>query len=172
MDSVTAYISPAAALLGVLLGGLLTTRTQATIHRQTIAAQTLKQKQDAAVEFLAAIRAFRRFAMYSPADFDEVAKTETSKGVVTFEGRAEYDVRMDTAAARLMIVIHSDKMNALASEMRSTLNSFLRSRAQLGKGNVPNEVIRNLQHNEQRFAQLAVLELGGIEININPEQYV
>lgn len=149
MNSLTVYISPIAALIGVLIGGIITTRTQTRIHRQTVALQTLSEKQDALVEFLAAIRDFRRYAMYAPVDFDEVRRTETSKGAVTFEGRAEYDSRMDAAAARLMIVVHSSALNALASEMRSALNSYLRTRAQLGRGNVPNEVIKQLQLNEQ-----------------------
>jgi hypothetical protein len=122
------YIGSISALIGVLLGGALTTSTQRRIHKQGVALQTLHAKQEAAVEFLSTIRAFRRFAMYSTAPFDEVEPTESSKGVVSFEGRYDYDIRLDAAYARLMIVVHSDDLNRTAHEMRSALNKFFRER--------------------------------------------
>lgn len=79
---------------------------------------------------------------------------------------------MDAAASRLMIIVHSDPINELASEMRQALNKFLRVRAREGKGNVPNDVIKQLQLNEQRFAQLVVKELVGVDMKITPDRYV
>ncbi len=100
MQTFLTTLSPVAAIDGVVIGGLITLRVQTRPHTLSIADKRLTERRDACIEFLAAIRTFRRYVMYSELQFQVVAPTPDALGSVAAEGRAEHDARIDGALSR------------------------------------------------------------------------
>jgi len=120
---------------------------------------SISERRDALVSFLTAVRQFRRFLMYSDLTFEIVPATPESKGTVLVEGRNAFDAAVDEAYTRLMIVAGSEEIIEEAGQLTTRLNDFIRIRAERGKGNVPNLVIREFREAERRFARGARVEL-------------
>ena len=163
MDAGT-YIAAGTGLVGVVLGGLMTSLTQRRTHDVTIRLELLRSRESACVDLLSAVRRYRRFLMYSDPAIEEIAATSDSKGTVIVAGRIEYDALVDEAYARILIVARSDKIVAAAKELTTHLNEFVRIRARYGKGMIPNEVIRNSREAEESFASLVRTELDRVPI--------
>ncbi len=155
-----------AAIVGAIVGGATTVWAQARIQRRTFEIEVTRDKQAACIEFLTAIRSFRRFVMYTTQAFEVVAPDDKSKGAVVIEGRSAYDQRLDEALSRLMIVVPSEPVIRAAFGRSHDLNEFLRERATAGRGRVPNERIHELLRREREFASLAVSEISGLEVAV------
>ncbi|MGY1855390.1 hypothetical protein [Modestobacter sp. SYSU DS0290] len=111
------------------------------------------------MQLLAAVRKFRRFAMYADVDFVVVDPTEQSGGTVATTERRQYDASIDEALSKLMIVARSEPIVDAARELVAELNKFMRERATYGLGNVPTETVRRLQTMELDFAAIVMREI-------------
>ena len=152
-------LGPVSAIVGVLVGGLISFRTQAH-SRQLQSKETLfKERQDACVALLAAGRTFRRYVMYTDVAFEIIPETETSKGAIISGQRAEHDAWIDEALARVMIVVRSDEIVQSARKLTAAVNDLVRERATLGKGAIPNTTVRRLQEMEKKIAETVMREL-------------
>lgn len=160
MQALGAILSPIFALAGVVLGGLITSRIQRKNQETAQRLAVAQERQNACIDFLAAIRQYRRFLMYSDTKIEDVEPTSESKGTIIVEGAAEYVVRVDGALARIQILARSGKIASAAEELSSLLTKFRRLRARHGKGMIPNEEVKKLQDAERDFAALVREELG------------
>ncbi|WP_280247610.1 hypothetical protein [Nocardia abscessus] len=160
MQILMAVLSPVSAIVGVMIGGFITSRIQAQTHARAVADKRLTDRRDACAEFLGAVRTFRRYIMYSDLQFQIVSATAEAKGAVLAEGRAEHDARVDATLSRVMIVAGSDTIVQAAFELAKDLNDFIRLRAEHGRGRIPNSDVARLRAAEQDFAKKVVSELG------------
>jgi hypothetical protein len=151
-----AVLSPTAAIIGVLIGGLITSRVQTRTHALSIADKRLTERRDACIEFLAAVRTFRRYVMYSELQFEVVGPTADAKGSVSAEGRAEHDARIDEALSRVMVVAGSDVIVTAAMNLARDTNDFVTLRARHGRGKIPNTEVERLRSAEQNFATTVI----------------
>lgn len=167
MQTWTTALGAVAAIVGAVIGGSITAWAQRRIQSRSFDVEVTRDKQAACIEFLTAVRTFRRFAMYTTGTFEVVDANETSKGAVVVEGRTEYDQRLDEALSRLMIVVHSEPLIKAAIGRASDLNEFLRERATLGRGRVSSSRIHELRNKERNFASLAISEISGVHLPIS-----
>jgi hypothetical protein len=151
-------IGPVFAILGVLVGGAITSRTQRRNQEIVYLTAVERERQDACVQFLTAVRQYRRFLMYSAPTIEEVPPSEASKGTVIVSGGTEYYANLDEAFSRLLIIVRSDVIIAEANVMNTLLNNFVRLCARHGKGMVPNEHVREFRAAERSFASLVRAE--------------
>ena len=159
MEFILTLVGSVSALVGVALGGILTARAQRRSQESQMSFALRGERRDALVQFLASIRQFRRFLMYSDVEFEIVEPTKFSKGTVLVEGRAKYDAALDEAYTRLLIVVGTSSLIEEASRLTVRINEFIRLRAEHGIGNVPNEIIRDFRAAELEFAETARAEL-------------
>ncbi len=101
MQYLLAIAAPIAALVGVVIGQRMSARTQKQNREEQRSLALREERRDAVVSFLASVRRYRRFAMYTEREFKIIPPSENSKGTVIVEGRAEYDSALDEAYTRL-----------------------------------------------------------------------
>ena len=160
MDLLPTLFGSASALLGVLLGGAISSRAQRRSQESQMMFALRGERRDAFASYLASIRQYRRFLMYADLNFEVVPATEKSKGAVLVEGRVKYDAAVDEAYTRLLIVSSSSELIEEARELKSRLDRFVRTRVERGQGNIPDEVISDFKNAELRFADCARAVLG------------
>jgi hypothetical protein len=159
VDLLPTVLGSASALLGVLLGGILTARAQRRNQDVQNAFALRAERRDALAAFLASVRIYRRYLMYSDLRFEVIPPSEQSKGTVLAEGRDKLDAALDEAFCRLLVVVASAQVIDEANRLTTRLNDFVAIRAQYGRGNIPTEIIRDFRAAEQRFAELARTEV-------------
>ncbi|TCJ96411.1 hypothetical protein [Nocardia alba] len=156
MHVLLAVLGPTAAIVGVLVGGLITSRAHTRAHALSIADKRLTERRDACIDFLAAVRTFRRYVMYSEPQVRGVGPTADEKGSVGVEGRAEHDARIDAALSRVMVVAGSEVIVTAAMKLARDTSDFVTARADQGREKIPDAEVERLRSAEQNFATTVI----------------
>jgi len=147
-------VATAGALVGALIGGGATYLAQTQGLRHINRREEFKEQRDAAAQFLAAIRDFRRYVMVSYMQLQVISRTSTSRGAVIVPGRQSYDQRLNNAVARLPVATDDPGLLSATEELRVGLNEFVEKRAQYGLGQIPDDIVKELVDSEKAFAAL------------------
>lgn len=159
MQMLVTIVGPFFAIVGVLVGGAITFRSQRRNQEIAYLTSMERERQDACVRFLTAVRQYRRFLMYSDPEIEEIPPSDASQGTVIVAGRTEYDASFDEAFSRLLIAARSEIIIEEAEAMGRLLGNFIKARARHGKGMVPNELVKEARIAERSFAALVRTEL-------------
>jgi hypothetical protein len=156
MQLVTAIVTALSTVTGVAVGGMIALRKQRASHHAALRAATLRDRQEACVDFLAVTRRYRRLIIHAKLGGEPVDPSERSLAV---EGPAKSRASMDEAFARLMIVADSDKITNAAQQLATRVAELVRSRVREGMGNIPDDVISACRVEELNFTLLVRDEL-------------
>jgi hypothetical protein len=154
-----ATLTALAAIIGVVVGGVISSRSQRSGIDASARIAARRDKQEACVQYLAAVRRYRRYVMYTDVSMAIVDATTESKGTVIFAGGSDLQAALSDAYARLLILVDSERVHEAARTMASLNNRFVRLRAQVGKGMVPNEILNACRSAETTFADISRSEL-------------
>ena len=147
------------ALLGVLLGALLSDRSQrrSLTHADRMAER--RAREDAYIGYLSAYRQFRRFVQQESADVEIKEFGDGSLGVPVIGGGSDYWTRVEDALARLELLKPSAQVHEAAEAIRSAFWDFARARAALGHSRLPTDDLVTLRQAEQDFIRAVQEEL-------------
>jgi hypothetical protein len=148
-------LSPISAVVGVVIGGYITFRSQTRQKNVEFEVAVFQRKQEACIAILTSIRRYRRYVMYNDVPVREVAGNEVTKGSWAIEGSEPYVQAYDEAISQLSIVMASQEVIKSAREAHSKLLRLLRSRAREGFGQIPTEIVHACRDAEKQFAEIA-----------------
>lgn len=155
VNALSALLSPLSAVIGVIIGGYITFRSQARQKNVEFEIAVFHRKQDACIALLQAVRRYRRYAMYNDVPVREVPGNETTKGTWAIEGSEPYIQAYDEAISQLSIVMTSAEVVEVARDAHWKLLKLLRSRARDGFGQIPTEVVHACRAAETKFAEVS-----------------
>ncbi|WP_436392141.1 hypothetical protein [Amycolatopsis sp. MEPSY49] len=155
MNALSAVLSPLSAVIGVIIGGYITFRSQSRQKNVEFEIAVYHRKQDACIALLQAVRRYRRYAMYNDVPVREVPGNETTKGSWAIEGSEPYIQAYDEAISQLAIVMTSQEVVEAARDAHWKLLKLLRSRARDGFGQIPTEIVHACRAAETEFAEIS-----------------
>jgi hypothetical protein len=155
----SALIAATGAILGVIVGGVISLRTQRTSLEMTTRAASHREKLSVCVAYLASIRNYRRYVMYTDVQTKEIEATEGSKGTILIEGSASYEAAANEALVRVLILADSDVISDAALALSRHLGLLLRHRVREGVGQIPDQIVLECRSQEEEFARLVRTEL-------------
>ena len=104
MQDLSAMAGTAGVLVGVVLGGWLTARSQRTPLKESQRQSGIQARESAYSDFLVAYRRFRRFLMTEPAEVRLVERPEGRKAAPLIDGAGNHWDAVDSARARLELL--------------------------------------------------------------------
>jgi hypothetical protein len=143
------------ALSGVVIGSLLSERSQRRLLRATQDAASDQIKREACVQFLAAHRSFRRHLQTEDVEVRMIPVLNTDQVTPVVSNSSKQWECHEQARAALHIVISDEGLISLSDDMHRSLYSLMRARADHPPGGIPNEFISEARAIENRFAELA-----------------
>lgn len=147
-------------LAGTFLGAWMTGRAQrkslnASFHREWI-----RQRETAYVDFLTAMRQFRRFLLTSG---EEVRLLHwipgTAPGIPSIEGDDKHWEALEMAHARLRILIDSQAVQDAADNSVRSLYALARAMAKQGSDIIPEDELEALRIADRKFENAAKYDL-------------
>ncbi|BCJ77002.1 hypothetical protein CS0771_65460 [Catellatospora sp. IY07-71] len=172
----TVVIGVAGTLLGVVLGSVLSARAQLQLQWQAHRQSELAARREAYAEYLSTLRRFRRFILHLPPDDISVVEGSGSpRGAIPLiKGADEYWDAVETARSRLWIVAgHDSDVRRASDAVMDALYVIAREQASHKAGALPAVIVDVSREAEQRFANVAWLDLnrgriGGSERSRRP----
>lgn len=143
------------ALVGVVLGGWLTARSQRTLLKESHRQSGLQARESAYSEFLVAYRSFRRFLMTESAEVRLVERPGGKKAAPLIDGAGNYWEAVDSARARLELLAGDRIPSDALWDVHRSFMAIARFRATCGPGEVPDELIHAAAVAETQFIQAA-----------------
>jgi len=147
------------ALVGVILGGWLTARSQRTLLKESQRQSAIQARESAYTEFLVAYRRFRRFLMTEPTGVRLVGRPGGEKAAPLIDGAGGYWESVDSSRARLEILAGDRIPSDTWWNVHHSFMAIARMRATCGPGEVPDELIHAAASAEADFIQAARDEL-------------
>lgn len=141
-------------LSGLVLGSILSTRSQ---RLQQVALEKSAQRQrreSAFADLLACYRQFRKMVMTTPVCITVTDKPDGTK-VPLVADAAEYWERVESARARMEILVDDPDVAEARSALARRFNEYLRARAEHPVGTAPTTVLDALRQAEDQFIAAA-----------------
>jgi hypothetical protein len=155
MQDLSAIAGTAGALVGVVLGGWLTARSQRTLLKESQRQSGIQARESAYSDFLVAYRRFRRFLMTEPAEVRLVERPEGRKAAPLIDGAGNHWEAVDSARARLELLAGDRIPGDTWRKVTRSVMDIARARATCGPGEVPDELIHAAATAEAQFIQAA-----------------
>jgi len=155
MQDLSAIAGTLGALVGVVLGGWLTARSQRTLLKESQRQSGLQARESAYADFLVAYRRFRRFLMTERAEVRLVERPEGEKAAPLIDGAGNYWEAVDTARARLELLAGDRIPSDTWWKVHRSFMAIARVRATCGPGEVPDELVNAAHTAETQFIQAA-----------------
>lgn len=161
MIDVGLLVSVAGTLGGVTLGSLLTGRSQRALLRENRHQESVRSREQAYVEFLAAYRSFRSFLMTEPVKVQVVHRPDGGE-IPVIEGSAKLWESVANARARVHVLSGVDSPVYMAAErVKVALDLVAKARERYGPGEIPTDTLDVLRQAELDFAMAARLDITG-----------
>jgi hypothetical protein len=156
-----AWLSPLVALLGVLLGGLLSSRSQTRAWNQEDTRRWRESRMATFGDFVAAVREFRTYALRPDARIRLIALPDGKRLAPGFEGdgTTRYQEIEATLARVKMVAQDQATIDAALLHLRLA-RRFAVARAVYGLGKIPEDLDTRLFTTELGFLNTARTELG------------
>jgi hypothetical protein len=160
MNSLTVLLSPVAALLGVMFGGLLTSRTQLQHWRRE---KDHKEREAIRTACIAYVAAARRYAGHIK-DINVTVtvvpgKTSDDDRIHTLQDPALL-MDLETASAGVLLAVRTSATVGRARDVRRVLADLAVARADHPGASLPDELLARLRTTEVEFINAARTELG------------
>jgi hypothetical protein len=155
MQDLSAIAGTVGALVGVVLGGWLTARSQRTLLKESQRQAGLQARESAYSDFLVAYRSFRRFLMSESAEVRLVERPGGEKAAPLIDGAGNHWEAIDTARARLELLAGDRIPSETWWEVHRSFMAIARVRATCGPGEVPDELMHTATTAETQFIQAA-----------------
>jgi hypothetical protein len=107
------------ALLGVLLGAMLSDRSQRRSLAHADRMSEKRAREDAYIEYLSAYRRFRRFVQQESVNVQVREFRDGSLGVPVIIGGRDYWTKVEDALTRLEVLRPSDEVREAAEAIRN-----------------------------------------------------
>jgi hypothetical protein len=161
IEYVAALIGVLGALAGTYLGAWVTGRSQRNSLDMAFVRERLRQREAAYVDFLAAIRQFRRFLLTSGNQIQLLFWLPGSApGIPRIEGDDKYWEALETAVARLRISIDDRTVQDAADNSVHYLYELARAMAKQGPDTIPEEALAAARKADREFEDSARAHLG------------
>jgi hypothetical protein len=155
----SAIVGTVGALVGVILGGWWTARSQRTLLKESQRQSAIQARESAYTEFLVAYRRFRRFLMNEATEVRLVGRPGGEKAAPLIDGAADYWASIDSSRARLEILAGDRIPSDTWWNVHRSFMAIARVRATCGPGEIPDELIHAASTAEAEFIQAARDEL-------------
>jgi hypothetical protein len=159
MQDLNAIAGTVGALVGVVVGGWLTARSQRTLLKETQRQSGIQARESAYSDFLVAYRGFRRFRMHEPATVRLVERFGGRKAAPLIDGAGSHWEAVDSARARLELLAGDRISSDTWWAVHRSVMDIARSRGTCGPGEIPDELIHAAAAAETQFIQAARQDL-------------
>jgi hypothetical protein len=159
---VTALVGVLGALGGVVLGSLLSSRSQMRMQREARAHALIDAKRTAYVEYLSTLRQFRRFILHlDPQRISVVEGSGSPRGAIPIiDGADSYWDAVERARSQLWIAAgYNSAVREASDKVMDAIYVIAREQATHPIGALPATVIDISRHAEQDFARVAHQDL-------------
>ena len=171
IEYVAALIGALGALAGTYLGAWATGRSQRYSLDMTFVRERLRQREAAYVDFLAAIRQFRRFLLTSGNQVRLLFWVPGSApGIPSIEGDDKHWEALETAVARLRISIDDRTVQDAADKSVYHLYELARAMAKQGPDTIPEEALAAARDADREFEDAARAHLASRAALIGPRR--
>jgi hypothetical protein len=163
----TVAVGVVGTLTGVILGSLLSARTQIRVQTQALRQSELAARRDAYVEYLATLRRFRRFVLHCPPEnISLVEGSGSPRGAIPIiKGADDYWDAVENARSRLWIVAgHDSDVRRASDTVMDSLYEVARAQAAYDTGATPATVIDMSRKAERDFADAAWRDLSAFRL--------
>ena len=159
MTSMVLVMGPLAALVGVWLGGVLTSRTQRHAwHRE----QDRREREAIRSACSAYVAAARRFASYVKdvnTEITAVPNPESGEPIHVVKD-VSFHLELETASAEVLLVVRTAGTVQHARTLRNALGSLALARAERPGAALPRERLADIRAAEIAFINAVRAELG------------
>jgi hypothetical protein len=159
MQDFSAIAGTLGALVGVILGGWLTARSQRTMLKESQRQSGVQARESAYSEYVVAYRRFRRFLMTEPTHVQLVKRPQGEKAAPLIDGAVSYWEAVDGARAKLELLAGDRIPSDIWWNVHRCFMAIARVRATCGPGEVPDELVHAANTSETAFIRAAREEL-------------
>jgi hypothetical protein len=154
MQDLSAVAGTVGALVGVVLGGWLTARSQRNLLKESQRQTGIQTRESVYSDYLVAYRRFRRFLMTEPTEVRLVERSGEQKTAL-IDGAGNYWEAVDNARARLELLVGDRIPSEAWRKVHGSFMAIARARATCGPGEVPDDLVHAAHTAETRFLQAA-----------------
>lgn len=166
-----ALIGALGALAGTYLGAWATGRSQRYSLDMTFVRERLRQREAAYVDFLAAMRQFRRFLLTSGEPVRLLFWVPgSSPGIPAVEGDDKRWEALETAVARLRISIDDRTVQDAEDNSVYHLYELARAMAKQGRDTIPEEALAAARKADREFEGAARAHLASRAALVGPRR--
>jgi hypothetical protein len=160
MSSVVLVLGPFVALLGVLLGGVLSSRTQRETWRREQDRREREAIRSACAGYVAATRRFISYVRDRNTKIAVVSDPERGGGRTHVLEDLSYHLEVENASAELLLVVRTVETVRHARNLRRTLSQLALARAERPGSALPEEL------SATRTAEIAFINAARAELGV------
>jgi hypothetical protein len=160
MTSLLLLLGPIAALLGVLLGGLLTSRNQRQIWQREQQQAEREAVRNACSEYVSATRRFASYIKDINTTVTTVPGLAADEDPIHVVDDPSFHFDLERASAAVLLAVRTSETVERARDLRRALADLAVARAAHPQAALPSERLTVLRATEAAFINAARAELG------------